>query len=90
MLVEGGLNILFFIMMFLIRNVKDEFKMGNELRTMTLTRFLVDLAFIFPIIFYPQGAFTMMGCAQYFQIGMCLFLLFDSAGRQIIRTFKAN
>lgn len=66
MVVESSLNILFFVMMFMIRNVKDEFKMGNELRTMTLTRFVVDLLFLFPIVFYPTSAFTMLGCAQYF------------------------
>jgi len=87
---ESLLNVLFFWAMFMTRNVKDEFKMVNELRTMTFTRFLVDLCFLFPVVFFPKSAFTVFGCAQYFQIAMCLFLCFDSAFRQIVRTFKAN
>jgi len=66
MIAESFLNVLFFAMMFLNRNVKDEFKITNELRTMTLTRFLVDLCFIFPVVFYPLSAFVVLGCAQYF------------------------
>jgi hypothetical protein len=53
MIVEATLNMVFIAMMFLNRNVRDEFKMGNELRTMTGTRFFVDLIFLFPIVFYP-------------------------------------
>ena len=60
---ESLLNIVFFLMMFLNRNVKDEFKMNRELRTMTVWRYLSDVAFIIPIVFFPNSPFVVLGCA---------------------------
>ena len=83
-------NFVFFILMFMTRNVKDEFAINRELRTMTLFRFTTSLLYLTSIVFFPTSTFTIMGCPEYFQVILCTGLLFDSSIRQILRTFQPN
>jgi hypothetical protein len=83
-------NVLFFTMMFLTRKVRDEFTINRELRTMNMLRFAFDTLFLATVIFFPTSRFTELGCPVYFQIGLCLSLLYDSSFRQIGRTFDPN
>ena len=65
-ILETAYNLLFFVMMFLTRNVRDEFTINRELRTMTISRFLADMGFLIAVVFLPYSPFVFLGCAEYF------------------------
>lgn len=71
----------FLTMMFLTRKVRDEFTINRELKTMIIIRFFVSVAYLTSIVFFPQSVFVMLGCPEYFNVIMCLSLLYDSSFR---------
>jgi hypothetical protein len=74
-------NFIFFTLMFMTRFVEDEFAITREFRSMTFWRFFTSTLYLLSLCFFPTSVFTMLGCPEYFQVMLCIGLLFDSSIR---------
>lgn len=59
-----------------LRNVNDEFNISQEIKRMSLIVYVCDLLYLSSLIFFYDTAFVVLGFCQYFQIILCLSLLF--------------
>ena len=55
------LNILFFIMIFVLRNVEDKFNMNWELQRVTVCKVVFDFLYLASLLFFPETGFVVFG-----------------------------
>ena len=72
---EFLLCIAFFICIFIMRNIKDEFSINSELRSMTTMLFISDFLYIASLIFINNTNFVSLGGCQYIELFLCISLL---------------
>ena len=72
-----------------LRNVNDEFNINQEIKRMSLTVYVCDLLYLSSLIFFYDTAFVVLGFCQYFQVILCLSLLFLT-GLSIMKSYQPN
>ena len=84
---EFVLCTLIFLCTFWLRNIKDEFSINFEIRAMTTCLFISDFLYIFTMIAFYDSVFVVLGFCQYFEIALCLSLLYLTAIRPIVKSY---
>ena len=87
---EFVLCTLFFLCTFWLRNIKDEFSINTEIRVMTTILFVSDFLYISSIILLYNTVFVVLGFIQYIEVMTCLSLLYVTAIRPILKSYKPN
>ena len=87
---EFVICIMFFICIFVMRNIKDEFSINNELRAMTSVLFITDFFYIGCLIFINNSAFVTLGGIQYIELFLSLSLLTITAIIPIKKSYEPN
>ena len=82
--------IMFFICIFVMRNIKDEFSINRELRAMAGTLFFTDSIYIGSLIFINNSKFVTLGGCQYIELFLCVSLLTITAIIPIKRSYQPN
>ena len=84
------LNILFFIMIFVLRNVEDKFNMNWELQRVTVCKGVFDFLYLARLLFFPETGFVVFGFFIYFEVVMCIIILYISVIEPIRGSYKTN
>ena len=87
---EFILCIAFFICIFIMRNIKDEFSINSELRSMTTMLFISDFFYIASLIFINNTNFVSLGGCQYIELFLCISLLSITAIIPIKKSYEPN
>jgi len=78
---------LFFLCTFWLRNINDEFSINTEMRAMTTLLFVTDFLYIGTLILFYDSVFVSLGFVEYFKASLCLFLLYLTAIRPIVKSY---
>ena len=78
---------LFFVCTFVLRNIKDEFSINQEIRIMTVILFTTDFFYIASLIYAYNTYFVILGFVQYIEVALCLALLYLTAIRPIRKSY---
>ncbi len=83
-------NVLFFIMLFIIRDVDDKFSIGSELRKVCFVSTACTTIYTFSLLFMDGTTFVIMGWQDYLLAIMSLSLLYFTAWTPIRETYKQS
>ena len=81
---------IFFWCTFMLRNINDEFSINSEIRAMTTILYVTDLAYISCLCLFYDSTFVVLGFLQYIIVICCLSLLYITAIRPVVKTYKPN
>jgi hypothetical protein len=81
-------NVIFFIMIFALRKVNDDFNIAEELRQVCIVSGVFLTLYSYVIIFQNTTSFVVMGWCEYLLMSMSLALLYLTAFDPILRTYK--
>ena len=87
---EFVICIAFFICIFIMRNIRDEFSINSELRRMTTMLFISDFLYIGSLIFINNSGFVTDGGCQYIELFLCCSLLTITAINPIKKSYQPN
>lgn len=83
-------NLIFFFMVFVLRNVDDTFNINRELRNVCIVSTVCLTLYTYFILFLDETTFVILGYCQYFLAIMSFALLYLSAWKPILRTYEEN
>jgi hypothetical protein len=83
-------NVLFFVMLFVIRDVDDKFSIASELRKVCIISTFCLTFYTFSDLFLDTTLFVIMGWSQYLLAVMSLSLLYFTAWTPISETYKQS
>lgn len=83
-------NVLFYIMLFVIRDVDDKFSIASELRTVCIVTTVCLTFYTSSLLFMDQTLFVIMGWCDYLLVIMSLSLLYFTAWTPIKQTYKQS
>lgn len=83
-------NLAFITMFFMVRNIDDDFSIGVELRQVALVYTFCSTTYTILILFFSSTVFVTLGYCQYILMAMSLALLYLTAWRPILLTYKQS
>lgn len=83
-------NIAFFVAIFLLRDIEDQFNIIDELRKVCIVTTLCTAAYITFIVYFDTSVFVVLGWCQYLLLIDSLAILYLTALDPIARSFKQS
>jgi len=84
------LNAAFIFTVFILRKIDDKFSMNWELQRITFAKCVLDTIWIASLLFFTETWFVVFGFFQYFEVLLCLCILWISVIEPIRDTYKVN
>lgn len=85
-----ALNLMFISVIFTLRKIDDKFNMNWELQRVTFFKVVCDTSWIFSLLFLTETWFVVYGFFLYFDVFLCICILYISVIEPIRGTYKAN
>lgn len=83
-------NVLLYVMIFLLREVDDTFNITKELRWVVGISCFFQIAYTCSILFFDDSLFVILGYCEYFQVIVCLSVLYLTALEPLSRSYKPS
>jgi Sodium:neurotransmitter symporter family len=84
------LNLAFISLIFTLRKIDDKFNMNWELQRVTFFKIVCDSCWVFSLLFLTETWFVVYGFFEYFDVLLCISILYISVIEPIRGTYKAN
>lgn len=81
-------NIAFFVAIFMLRDIEDQFNIIDELRKVCIVTTVCTNAYITFIVYFDTSVFVVLGWCQYLLLAESLAILYLTALNPIARSFK--
>lgn len=83
-------NVFFFFILFVLRDIQDDFNISGELRKVIFISAIALQFYTFSLIFLSGSGFVVYGYCQYILLFMSLALLYNTSLVPILKTYNPS